>query len=774
MKRATLNIHVIILILFLISPDKFHGQNCAIKGFIYDANTRKPLKMVNVSVEPGRNGALTDEEGFYVISRLQEGEFTVKAFCIGYDTAVMKASLVKNETLVLNINLLPSTYELDEVIVSGTREKIAMRKISEISMNPSEINLTPSVGGMSDIMQHIQTIPGVVTRGDIGGQVYIRGGTPVQTKIFLDESVIYNPVHSIGLFSVFDNDCLRNADFYTGGFAAEYGGCLSSVIDITSKSPNSVDWSGKIDLSTIASKLLIEGPVIKDSTSEKTSLSVLFSMKASHFERANEWFYAYLDQELPFYFRDIFAKTTLKCGKGFNVNISGYNFKDRVSETSTFKTYGWNSGGFSLNMMILPPSVPILIKTYIAGSYYDMTLDEPNYDSRFSKVSSISSGMKFYRYLNRQTVKYGFDFTDLRTSYRYYTNNYNNYEQEENSGELSGFIDYQGNFGRWVLEAGFRGAYYTSLMKFSPEPRLSVKFLIRENLAIKAATGMYTQNLVGAISDKDIVNFFQGYLSAPVDMVSTSGQDPDDFYLQKASHLVAGLEYDFRDKLFFDLEAYYKNYTQLINFNKNMLIDGNDFSDAPSYMNGVFISETGFAEGIEITAEYAANNLKLEVNYSFAIVKRRYLDPEEVIVEYYPQYDRRHNLNLMGVYAMGKKRSWVATARWNYGSGFPFTPSGGYYEGIVIDESGNLNYLDQNGQMSILYGPYNSKRLPAYHRLDIAIKKTFSFSKRSIIETEFSIINVYNRENIFYINRNTNKEASQLPILPSLRVSCSF
>jgi hypothetical protein len=614
------NINVLILLLILSLPGKIHGQNGTVKGFIYDADTRQPLKMVNVSAGPAGNGALTNEEGFFIISRLPEGEITLKAFCLGYDTAVGKMTLKGNETIIRNMTLSSSAYELGEVIVTGTRERFAQRKISEISIIPAEIKLTPSVGGMPDIMQHIQALPGVVTRGDIGGQVYIRGGTPVQTKVLLDESVIYNPVHSIGLFSVFDNDYLRNVDFYTGGFDAEYGGCLSSVIDISSKNPNSVNWSGKIDISTIASKLLIEGPVIRDSTLENISLSVLLSMKASHFERASEWFYSYLDQDLPFYFQDIYAKTTLQLGKGFSLNLSAYNFKDRVSETNTFKTFGWNSGGFSLNMLMMPASVPILIKTYLAGSFYDMTLNEPNYDSRFSKVGSISAGMKFYRYLNRQIVKYGFDFTDLSTTYRYFTNSYNNYEQEENSNELSGFVDYQGNFGRWVLEGGFHGAYYTTLKKFSPEPRLAVRFLILDNLAIKSAAGLSAQNLVGAASDKDIVNFFQGYLSAPVDMVGASGLYQDDFYLQKAGHLVAGLEYDFSDKLFLGFEAYYKNYTQLINFNKNKLFNKKDFPNAPSYLSGTFVSETGFAKGIELSAKYDGGNLKLEANYSIAVV----------------------------------------------------------------------------------------------------------------------------------------------------------
>lgn len=753
---------------------KLPAQDCGVKGFIYDTETRQPLKSVNVVAGTTGMGALTDQDGFYVIGKLPEGEMNLIITCIGYDTLVRKVKLEKDKTIVENMTLSPYTYDLNEVSISVKREKIELRKVSAISMNPEEIALTPSVGAMPDIIQHIESVPGVITRGDISGQVYVRGGTPVQTKMFLDEAVIYNPVHSIGLFSVFDNDYLRNMDFYTGGFDAEYGGCISSVIDINSKIPNTVRWSGKIDLSTIASKLFIEGPVVRDTTLQKMSLSVLLSAKSSHIDRSSEWLYSYLDQDLPYFFQDIYGKATMQMGKGSSLNISGFYFKDKVSESNTFKDFGWNSGGFSMNLMITPPSVPILIKTYLATSSYKVTLDEPNSDNRYSRIGSLSAGVKFYRYLNRQTVRYGLDFTDLKTEYYYFTTTYNGYEQAMNSNEFSGFADYTGNFGKWVIEGGLRGVFYSSLMKFAPEPRLSVKYLIKKNLGVKLATGYYTQNLIGAISDKDVVNFFQGYLSAPVDIVTENGQSQSDLYVQKAWHIIAGIDYDIREKVFLNLEAYYKNYSQLININKNKVFNKQEFPDAPDYMTKTFISENGFAEGIELSAGYGGKNLKIDLNYSFAITRRYYKEPTGEITAYYPQYDRRHNFNISAMYALGKNSSWILTSRWNYGSGFPFTPSAGYFEGISFDENGLSDYTTQNGQLNIIYGEYNSGRLPAYHRLDLSVKKTFHLRKHNVIEAEFSVINVYNRENIYYINRNTNEEALQLPILPSLRVSYAF
>ena len=177
---------------------------------------------------------------------------------------------------------------------------------------------------------------------------------------------------------------------------------------------------------------------------------------------------------------------------------------------------------------------------------------------------------------------------------------------------------------------------------------------------------------------------------------------------------------------------------------------------------------------MDVSVLYDDQFRRLELGYSFAVTKRTYDDPELGTIEYYPQYDRRHNLNLSGSIRFGRNHSWEVNSRWNLGTGFPYTPSMGYYEAITFDENANIDPLTVNGTMGLVYGNYNSARLPSYHRLDIAVKKRISLKDKCVLESELSVINVYNRKNVFYTDRQTNEKVYQLPVLPALRVSVEF
>jgi hypothetical protein len=363
---------------------------------------------------------------------------------------------------------------------------------------------------------------------------------------------------------------------------------------------------------------------------------------------------------------------------------------------------------------------------------------------------------------------------NLTTDYSHFSNPFNAFEQREYSTEISAYMQYHGRFGRFMIDPGLRYIYYATLGKSSVEPRLSLKFSILNNLRIKAAGGIYTQNLISAISDRDIVNFFHGFLSAPVSLVNDGEKPLSDYYLQKSYHFIAGIEMDFFSKLFVNVEGYYKYYPQLINFNKHKILNEQQYPDMPKYLTRDFILETGYAKGIDFSVLYDDQFRRFELGYSFAVTQRVYDDPQLGRTEYFPQYDRRHNLNLSASFRFGRNHSWEVDGRWNYGSGFPFTPSTGYYEAIPFDENANINYLTVNGSMGMVYGEYNSSRLPSYHRLDLAVKKSMQLKAGRALETEFTVINLYNRKNIFYTDRRTNEQLYQLPFLPSLRVSYVF
>ena len=300
-----------------------------------------------------------------------------------------------------------------------------------------------------------------------------------------------------------------------------------------------------------------------------------------------------------------------------------------------------------------------------------------------------------------------------------------------------------------------------------------MKYLLTERLRLKLAAGYYTQNLISATSDRDIVNYFQGYLSAPVNLASSNGNSSP-YVLQQAWHLVGGLEIDLGEALFINLESYYKVFPQLINYNRDKLLNQFDHPEKPDIITHDFILESGNSWGMEATVNYRTERLDLAVVYSLGKTERTFEDAEGIQNTYAPHFDRRHNINIMGSYSFGRDLSWQAGARWNLGSGFPFTPAAGYYESNTFDEFQLGNPMEQNGNLDIYYGQYNTARLPAYHRLDLSIKKKFKTRGRTGIEAEANVVNAYNRKNIYYVDRATNETVHQLPLLPGLRLGVTF
>src|SRR6185295_7551771 len=219
-------------------------------------------------------------------------------------------------------------------------------------------------------------------------------------------------------------------------------------------------------------------------------------------------------------------------------------------------------------------------------------------------------------------------------------------------------------FAGFVIEPGFRLCYYPSFPEFSPEPRLGLKYNITSKLRFKAAGGAYSQNLLAATSDRDIVNLFYGFLTG-------SDELPDQFNgkdlttkLQKAEHAVAGFEIDLPKNLSLNLEGYYKNFRQLENINRDKVFEDNDNNfNQPDSLKKDFIIETGKAYGAEALLTYDRKDLYIWVAYTLSWVTRN-----TGTKEYYPFFDRRHNLNIVVAYKFGKKKLWEANARWNFGS----------------------------------------------------------------------------------------------------------
>ena len=411
------------------------------------------------------------------------------------------------------------------------------------------------------------------------------------------------------------------------------------------------------------------------------------------------------------------------------------NYKDQVNYRDV-SHLGWKSKGVGSNFVLIPGSSPVLIKGNFAYSYYLIKLEESGLDDRTSGINGFNLGLDFNYFFGDDELQYGLEILGFQTDYDF-ENAYGLIDIEENTTEFSGFARYKLKTEKLIIEPGVR-IYKYNATSATLEPRFGAKFLANDNLRFKLAAGKYTQNLVSTSSDRDVVNLFYGFLTAPDDI-------PDEFLgnevvngLQKSNHLIIGLEYELSQSIDFNIEGYMKDFTQLTNSNK----------DKTTVSETNFIIEEGLAKGLDFVLKYSDTKFYFWAVYSLGNITRT--DENQT---YHPHFDRRHNINLVSTYKFGYKNSWSLDARWNLGSGFPFTQTQGFYPLLNFENGINSNYLTENGELGILYADINQGRLPYYHRLDIALKKEHKLNKKSSFNWNLGVTNAYNRENIFYFNR---------------------
>lgn len=778
------------LAVFFLSVSGF-AQTATIRGTVYSESTGEAVLFALVFLEGTSYGVQTDVNGFYSLTKIPAGTYTLAVQQAGFEPMKKQITVAAGEILTQNMTIKPRVMKVVEITDTKT-EKVENPTVGKTTMDRKDINRVVAVGGVADIAQSVQVLPGVVSSGDQGGQLYIRGGTPIQNKVLLDGMIIYNPFHSIGLFSVFDTDIIKNMDVYTGGFNAEYGGRVSSVMDITTRDGNRKKFGGKVTASPFGSKVMIEGPIQRMNDSlNRGSISYMASAKNSYLEQTSKLFYGYVDTNgLPFNFADYYGKVSFNSTGGSRLSLFGFNFNDRVNRYKGSADLDWKSWGFGSAFQVVPQGSTTLIRGNFAYTNYIIEMNEDNYSPRTDSVNGFNLGLNFTYFQRKNVVNYGIEVLGYKTVFEFENSVHRKIGQRENTTEFAAYFKY-----KWVsrdlakdslksrtlvMEPGFRIHYYASLPNVSPEPRLAFKYNLTDKLRLRGAVGMYSQNLIAATSDRDVVNMFYGILSGsnnlPKEFTNEEGEVVEITHkLQKANHYIFGLEWDPIDStrkfgnIEFTLEGYLKDFTQLTNINRNKLYeDTEDNADQPDILKKDFIIETGRSYGIDFVTKYTKGNFYLWTVYSLGYVKRW-----DGIQTYRPNFDRRHNVNVVSSYIFGKDENWEIDIRWNFGTGFPFTPTQGFYESLSFDDI-NSDYVTQNGDMSILYGNLNSHQLPTYHRIDITIKKWWEFSEFSKLEIAAGCTNAYNRANVFYFDRVAFKRVNQLPIMPSLSMNYSF
>ena len=749
----------------------------SIRGFIKNAENGEPAIFITIGLEGTTFGTSTDENGYYSITKVPAGDYTLLVKSGEFKEYRQPVKIENNRIASVNIQLEVKVNELGEIEISSDKSDQKNNvNISVESIRIQDIKRIPSIGGQPDLVQVLTTLPGFVSTGDQGGQIFIRGGSPVQNKVLLDGMIVYNPFHSIGLFSVFDTEIIANADVYTGGFGAQYGGRISSVMDITTRDGNKKEIKGRAGLNPFGVRALVEGPIIPQ-TDKKGGISFILSAKHSYLDQSSQVLYPYVNdgEGLPFNYSDLYGKISFNGVNGSKLNLFGFSFDDDVTRYQNLSNLSWNNVGFGGNFVVVPQGSPVLISGNFSRSRYGIALFEENNAPRADTITSFNFGLDFKYSIGEDALQYGIDIVGFNTKFNSFNPLGIIIEQEQSTTELNGYVSYKLNRKRFILEPGIRVQYYAALSVFSPEPRLGFKFRATERLRFKGAAGIYSQNLMATNSDRDVVNLFYGFLAGPENLQSEFTTPNEEVVevanpLQKAVHYIAGFEFDITEKLNLNVEGYYRDFTQVTNLNRNKLFpdDAANFF-RPAVLRKDFIVESGWAAGADVVLKFEEKNTYLYLVYSLGRVRRW-----DGFAWYDPVFDRRHNINFVASQKFGEKRTWEVSMRWNLGSGLPFTQTQGYYQATGTSDGIASDYLTQNADaLTIQYGGLNEGRLPYYHRLDFNVRKDIKF-KNSALELNAGVTNAYNRANVFYIDRITAERVDQLPILPTFGIDFSF
>ena len=755
------------------------AQQGRVRGFVYEKSNQKVIPYASVLLKGTKLGANTNSDGYFQINNVPDGVYQIEVSFVGYQTITRNIEVVKSRIVNEKFYMEEETTMLQDVVINVERQELKTKVMtSVVALSPKKITQF-SVGGDADLIRAVQVIPGVITTGDQGGQIYIRGGAPIQNLTMLDGMILYNPFHSIGFFSVFDTDILQSADIFTGGFQAEYGSRVSSVMDIRTRDGNRKKFSGKVSASTYSSKVLLEAPIGKKDANGFSPVSLLVSGKASYLDRVAPIIYPYAETEfggIPFSFADIYSKLSAVSSNGSKVSAYGFNFNDAVRLTET-QGINWTSSGFGANFKAIPSGSAVIMEGNFNRSSYFIESTELEGRPRRSAINSFNGGLDFtYLLRKNDELKYGIQIIGYGTDYEF-TNSLGIRlpSQRGNSSELGGYVKYKIAEGRWLVEPGLRVQYYGSHGETSVEPRFGAKYNFNDRLRLKLSGGLYSQNLVAANSDRDVVNLFYGFLNGPDNIPETFRDEDINGRIQKAQHLVVGFEYDLGRKMDINVEGYVKNFNQMTNINRNKLFENNaSYADQPDILKRDFIIEKGVATGVDVLIKYTERMWNIFAGYSLSRVVR-----DDGVREYFPHFDRRHNTNIVLTVFLDKKKNWETNVRWNYGSGFPFTPTVGYYaQQPFVDQFGNpavnADYTRGNGEPGVIYSELNSGRLPQYHRLDISVRRIWTFANDGELDLSFGATNLYDRANIFYFDRANFKRVNQLPIMPTAALSYKF
>lgn len=716
----------------------------SIHGFVKDGTSNEPLYLVNVWIEGHPIGSSTNIKGYYVLSGLPADEVRVHYSYIGYQDTVISIRTVKGKSIRVDISLIPKALQEKEIITYGDREQNNLDiRSGQMFLTSTQIKEMPQIAE-PDLFRSFQMMPGVATLSDFSAGLYIRGGSPDQNLILLDQIDVYNPNHMFGFFSTFNSDAVKSVELLKGGFPAQFGGRLSSVMNVQNKEGNRKEFEGIARISLLSSSLTIEGPWKKGSW--------MLSGRRTYLDLAGK----IINQEIPYYFYDGHGKINYDMNENNQMTLSFYLGDDNldISSESTSIELGWGNRTFSANWMHL--FSPKLYSNFvIAGSQFKSDTRVAFDDVEFGLLNKITDfslkGNLKYAPDGKHTIDLGSEFKALT----FRLNNIivsNTYKNEYSGYYLAGFV--QDNIHITpsnILQTGLRLSHYTDGDYTRVEPRISYKHLFSPVFSFTATYGKYYQYL--NLVHREGLSFADIWF--PVDNTFEPGE---------ADHFLIGFNYDTSTNFSVEAEFYYKKYHNLAEYREYRNPD-EPLEDQTAAQN--FYKGTGKSYGMDVLIRNNIKGFSGWLGYSFGWVKKK-TEGYNFGEEYYPTYDRRHTFTL--VENVRIPWNWRLSIAFKYGTGQPFTQPTAVY--TVTDPDGSQYRLP-------LEGKKNFYRLPDYYRLDLGLFKTTKI--RGIpIEFYVQVINVLNTENVWFRRFDTTEnpvrieDESMLPRIPTVGMAIPF
>ncbi|MGA9406708.1 MAG: TonB-dependent receptor [Bacteroidota bacterium] len=748
--------------------------NHTFSGTIKNAETGEILIGASILVKELKTvGASSNAYGFYSVT-VPEGTYTLIVQFIGFQTKIDTVTIDKNQTI--NFPLTPELVKVGEVVVTAERsdKHVTSTEMGTNSIQVREVQSIPVLLGEKDILKTIQLLPGIEGAGEGGTGFYARGGGIDQNLIVLDEATVYNSSHLLGFLSVFNSDAVKDVKVITGGMPAEYGGRLSSVLDIRTNDGNDKEFEGTGGIGLLASRLTIDGPIVKDEgsfiISARRTYADLF-LKLSSDTSINR---------ASLYFYDLNAKANYSLGEKDRVFISGYFGRDNFDYPNVFG-FNWGNATATLRWNHIFAE-NLFSNTSLIYSDYEYTNNVTSGTAQFNITSGIRDDdfkTDFQYFISsHNTLKFG-----LSSIYHTFlpgsvtatsAGSFNSFSIEnryasENAAYVSDEVDVLTGF---KLNYGLRFSTFTLIgpahiytydnngdvidtatygsgdfikTYASPEPRIAANLSLNETSSIKASyarTAQYLHLLSNSVT------------SNPSDLWVPSSNNVKPQYADQTS---IGYFRNFETNEYeTSLEIYYKSMQNLIDY-----ANGADLQLNPN-VEALLRYGKGWSYGAEFLIRKNYGRFSGWISYTLARTRQQFPDINNG--QPYPAtQDRTHDISIVGIYNYSSK--WTFSATWVYYTGNAVTfPSGIYY----VDGRDIPYYTERNGY-----------RMPPYSRLDLSA--TWTLGPHSNLN--FSVYNAYDRWNAYSINfivnpNNPNQtEALQttfFPIIPSVTYNFNF